>query len=775
MPRVNLGNGYLADFPDEMSKDDISAALRKQFGGPRASDQPLSKGVESSGQLPGHAGNLDRSKAGDNWTTAEISEEGIPKHYILPTQPGDKPPSGDGIEMGDAVNRYLKTKQHYGAFDSDETAAAYMKGAAPPATPSGGEPPAAQGRSTAPGDAATPSDALTNSRQVAETSKMAGTPHPTTSAAQVAADIGSNIAGSAYAGIEGLGQGAFGVGDYAGAAGQLLGAQIKGEKITAKEAFDRAKAFREAAQADHPIASAVGTGAGVLATAPAFGGAVRAIPGVTRLLTPAIAAAGQSLSLGSKAANVARVGAEGGAAAAASAAATGQDPLQAGAEGAVISPVAAKAAQLGLAAGKKIVGLVSSGQAQSNAMEALAKRIGSTPAELRSAMDAFRTATGRPPTLAEIVDSGSAAELGKVADARKVAGDQFNRSAEQITQQRPANMQAQIESRGPTDTVANLTNIREDAMNAAMGRVEHIVVHVPPRDIDRFLDPDAARVLSRDLRARLNQAQISGRPAQLTVRDIDNMRIAFNDAADTGQRHVFYDLANRVGQIGATQVPSYGSALSEYSAFSRGIKGFEHGTKGTTPADLKSPLDIADAQSPEYSAGRNVGVRSRVAQAAGSSERGAVSTANDIRQNAGTATELRGALGARETNRLQAQGQAETQSARNLALTAPGAQATSDETARDIGDAIKTGIAAGGHASATYKAGVLARLVSNAKLSFLSNDAARRIAEASTNTARLPGVIDALRRARLNDEQIRAIFSPRAGVAAGTLVGEQEQ
>lgn len=687
MPRVDLGNGYLADFPDEMSKDDISAALRKQFGGPRASD-----------------------------------------------------------------------------------------GTAPPAPPSGGEPPAAQGRSTAPGDAATPSDALTNSRQapVAETSKMAGTPHPTTSTAQVAADIGSNIAGSAYAGIEGLGQGAFGVGDYAGAAGQLLGAQIKGEKITAKEAFDRAKAFREAAQADHPIASAVGTGAGVLATAPAFGGAVRAIPGVTRLLTPAIAAAGQSLSLGSKAANVARVGAEGGAAAAASAAATGQDPLQAGAEGAVISPVAAKAAQLGLAAGKKIVGLVSSGQAQSNAMEALAKRI-STPAELRSAMDAFRTATGRPPTLAEIVDSGSAAELGKVADARKVAGDQFNRSAEQITQQRPANMQAQIESRGPTDTVANLTNIRETAMNAAMGRVEHIVVRVPPGDVDRFLDPDAARVLSRDLRARLNQAQISGRPAQLTVRDIDNMRIAFNDAADTGQKHVFYDLANRVGQIGATQVPSYGSALSEYSAFSRGIKGFEHGTKGTTPADLKSPLDIADAQSPEYSAGRNVGVRSRVAQAAGSSERGAVSTANDIRQNAGTATELRGALGARETNRLQAQGQAETQSARNLALTAPGAQATSDETARDIGDAIKTGIAAGGHASATYKTGVLARLVSNAKLTFLSKDAARRIAEASTDPARLPGVIDALRRARLNDEQIRAIFSPRAGVAAGTLVGEQEQ
>lgn len=89
---------------------------------------PLSKGVMSNGMLPGHEGNLDKTKASDNWTTVQLSEDGVEKHYVLPTRPDDKPPSGDGIVMGSAVDRFLKDHKHYGAFDSDETAAAFMQG-----------------------------------------------------------------------------------------------------------------------------------------------------------------------------------------------------------------------------------------------------------------------------------------------------------------------------------------------------------------------------------------------------------------------------------------------------------------------------------------------------------------------------------------------------------------------------------------------------------------------------------------------------------------------
>lgn len=88
----------------------------------------LSKGVQDNGLLPGHDPTLDPSTAGNNWSTFELSEEGIPKHYVLPTKPGDnnKPDDDTGF-MGDAVDRFKKTGKHYGAFDSDEAGSKFMK------------------------------------------------------------------------------------------------------------------------------------------------------------------------------------------------------------------------------------------------------------------------------------------------------------------------------------------------------------------------------------------------------------------------------------------------------------------------------------------------------------------------------------------------------------------------------------------------------------------------------------------------------------------------
>lgn len=160
-----------------------------------------------------------------------------------------------------------------------------------------------------------------------------------------------------------------------------------------------------------------------------------------------------------------------------------------------------------------------------------------------------------------------------------------------------------------------------------------------------------------------------------------------------------------------------------------------------------------------------------MATEAGASERGAVQTANSLRQNAGGAGELRGAIGARETARLQAQGAAETTGAKNLAAVAPGSQAPSDETIADVKSAVESAAAVGGKTLTGYKAHVLSRLLTSVSV---SKDTARRIAEASTDPARLPAVIQALRRARLNADQIRDIFVPRAGTAAGILTGDEQ-
>ncbi len=118
------------------TKADLSSPLAETMPNPARSDIPIpppqqrSKGVNPDGSLPGKEGNLDPAKAGDNWATFEIDQEGIPAHVILPIKPGDRPPSHDGTFLGDAVDRYLKTGQSYGAFDTDEDGATHMEKAA---------------------------------------------------------------------------------------------------------------------------------------------------------------------------------------------------------------------------------------------------------------------------------------------------------------------------------------------------------------------------------------------------------------------------------------------------------------------------------------------------------------------------------------------------------------------------------------------------------------------------------------------------------------------
>lgn len=91
-----------------------------------------SKGVQDNGLLPGHEPTMNPSTAGDNWSTFQITEDGVEKHYVLPTRKGDKPPKGDGTFLGDAPERFRTSQlngspQHYGAFDTDEAGASYMK------------------------------------------------------------------------------------------------------------------------------------------------------------------------------------------------------------------------------------------------------------------------------------------------------------------------------------------------------------------------------------------------------------------------------------------------------------------------------------------------------------------------------------------------------------------------------------------------------------------------------------------------------------------------
>jgi hypothetical protein len=101
-------------------------ALIRQQGAAKRSE-----GVNDDGSIPGFEGNLDKSTAGDNWTTIGVQQDGLNLTYAVPILPGDTPDT--------LLQRFKKTKQHYGAFETDMDAENFMrmkslKSLSPPAT-----------------------------------------------------------------------------------------------------------------------------------------------------------------------------------------------------------------------------------------------------------------------------------------------------------------------------------------------------------------------------------------------------------------------------------------------------------------------------------------------------------------------------------------------------------------------------------------------------------------------------------------------------------------
>lgn len=80
-----------------------------------------SEGVNPNGSIPGYEGNLDPTQAGDNWATIGVQKDGLNLTYVVPTIPG-----GDNSTQALGA-RLDQSGQHYGAFETDQAGADFMK------------------------------------------------------------------------------------------------------------------------------------------------------------------------------------------------------------------------------------------------------------------------------------------------------------------------------------------------------------------------------------------------------------------------------------------------------------------------------------------------------------------------------------------------------------------------------------------------------------------------------------------------------------------------
>lgn len=82
-----------------------------------------SEGVNPDGSIPGYPGTLDRSKAGDNWSTIGTAENGLNLTRVVP---------GHGLIAKNPAEflgqQFRRTGDSYGAFETDQAGAASMNG-----------------------------------------------------------------------------------------------------------------------------------------------------------------------------------------------------------------------------------------------------------------------------------------------------------------------------------------------------------------------------------------------------------------------------------------------------------------------------------------------------------------------------------------------------------------------------------------------------------------------------------------------------------------------
>jgi hypothetical protein len=268
----------------------------------------------------------------------------------------------------------------------------------------------------------------------------------------------------------------------------------------------------------------------------------------------------------------------------------------------------------------------------------------------------------------------------------------------------------------------------------------------------------------------------------LNINDFENLRLALRgrqqalsnpngSAYNPVRSKQFGELADAISQIARDQVPEYADALSNYGAHARFIQGFEHAAAGRETGSARDLGDIQTLNSPEGRLGIEVGARSRLVQQANSNERGALRTADELRQNAGLSDRLTEAMGAR-AQPLRRVGAAEVKASENLAQLAPGSlQSRESELGQQAQSLIEAVAAVGGHVLTGFKVHVFARIMTKAHM---RPSTAKRVTAMLLDPRQRDAAIRLLGNARVNQRKLYDILhsaaqaSGYAGVASGT-------
>lgn len=557
--------------------------------------------------------------------------------------------------------------------------------------------------------------------------------------------------------VRGVTSGFLGIGDYAAAAGDVVGGKVI-RPLVGKEqlpggldaSLRRVRAQREQLEKETPLPSAVGNIAGAVVPISRVGSVLKTgQPALNTLKTAGVGAAQAGVTefnLGGDAEEVAGAAATGG----------------------VLAPVAGAAARVGGGA----VNLIRSGL-DKNADEGfrvLARalsRKGSTvsAADLKQRFEDFRNVTGRVPTVTQLLGQRAGETLADITSGSQRAADKLAQSARDQATSLQETLSAGIRRGRAVPAVTKQERLRKVAADRAIGAIESRPIRFDIASVKELVDDRRVyKALPDEEKQVLLELYDSG--GDLTVRQVENIRQALRSKGrgKGGGSAKLREFADALIEGASDQVPQYGRFLASYARRSKGIEGQKIGQLVASTKKTNQFTDVVENLPKPGLGGARVGAREALADAASASPEGAARTATALADDAGLAQRLR-SLDPAEATRLQRIGKAEKDALESAAATvkAPKGQLRVDDQSRR--DAADAALALSGAGSLSFKVSIVDRLRRQFRV---PPTAAKKLADALTDPARSQEAIRILERAGVEPTVVMEVARASSRAAART-------
>lgn len=550
--------------------------------------------------------------------------------------------------------------------------------------------------------------------------------------------------------------------EYVEAGGGQIVNLLEGEGLTSG-LVEEARAAQEEQAARNPMAAM----AGQIAGAGAVANRVAKAPGLG--LAPQAGVPG----------NIAKTAAIGGVTeGAVGLADTGnlQEAANRAATGAILTPVATAVVkpiiQVAAPAARAITG-----NALPSGMKKLSQVVKIPVRELEAARVQLKQARGgQNPSIAEIVDTATIQRTQQVIASQPRVAKAAQTAAETGELNRPTRLAEIVEDGKPVGSSIEVTaaqkKLFDDAMATHGGRpvvfnnpsfLNKRAVHNALNTLADNADPQTAALLRK-----FQDAIENGNPAQVRLRDIENIRVALSDAitANPSLTEALKPVRVRLNQIAGNQIPEYGQVLQQYGALGDIATGVDEGAAAVGGSSEAARATRATSKTGAQNRGQEVGFRTGLSEKVGGSYGNSTRAAEQL-ENPALVDRASTMLGPQEAQRIAQAGALEAKAGRNLDQLNP---APNPMATRPQGDMALTldGFAAMGPAGAGYRANTLLKIVDRLRGFGMRPETADKLAKALFDPAQSEQAVEILQKiGKYNDIELLLATELAAGLQAG--------